>query len=104
MQESIALKTICGPTAYEYIYGRGMPIPHLKTINRHLAKIECQPGILYDFISPTELKVAEMPAMHKYCALVLEEMSQYCEEEVRVRVFASHECQKSLSKSRGEAE
>ena len=31
-------------------------------------------------------------------------MSQYCEEEVRVLVFASHECQKSLSKSRGEAE
>ena len=75
MQQSIAMKTICGPTAYEYLYSRGYPIPHINTIYNHMRKIECEPGILYDFIDMTELKVATMPARDKYVILTLDEMS-----------------------------
>ena len=75
IQEFIALKTICGPTAYQYLYDKGYPVAHLRTLANHLAKIECQPPILYDFMALTELKMATKPARDKYVALVLDEMS-----------------------------
>ena len=75
MQFFMALKTLIGPTAYEWLYGKGWPIAHIKSIYNHAAKIECEPGILYDFLSLTEFEVATRPARDKYVALVLDEMS-----------------------------
>ena len=75
LQECIALKTICGGTAYCYMYSKGYPIPHINTIRNQLAKIDCQPGILHDFIDLTELKIATKPARDKYVSLVLDEMA-----------------------------
>ena len=75
LQECIALKTLCGGTAYMFMYSKNFPIPHINTIRNHLAKIECQPGILQDFLDLTEMKIATMKARDKYCALVIDEMA-----------------------------
>ena len=39
MQESIAIKTMCGTTAYKYLYSKGYPLPHINTLLNHLSKI-----------------------------------------------------------------
>ena len=75
LQEAIALRTLCGSTAYNYMYSKGHPLPHINTLRNHLRKIECQPGVLNDFIDLTELKIATMPVRDKYCALVIDKMT-----------------------------
>ena len=75
LQDFIALKTMCGTSAYKYMYNKGYPFAHINTLTNHLSKIECLPGVLTDFIDLMELKVAEMPARNKYVALVIDEMT-----------------------------
>ena len=75
MQFFLALKTLIGPTAYEWLYAKGWPLAHINSIYNHAAKIECEPGILYDFLTLTEFEVATRPARDKYVALVMDEMS-----------------------------
>jgi len=70
----------CGTTAYSTLQkgfnGKsGWPIPHPKTLQRHLAEIQIEPGICEDVFTMLKMKVDFMEEKDKNCGLIIDEMA-----------------------------
>ena len=80
IQDSIGLYYLCGTTAYSTLQkgfnGKsGWPIPHPRTLQRHLAEIQIEPGICEDVFTMLKIKVNLMEEKDKNCGLIIDEMA-----------------------------
>ena len=58
VQKAIQLYYACGTTGYSLLLRQGAPYPSIRVLQRHLAKIDCSPGILTNFLELLKKKVA----------------------------------------------
>ncbi len=81
LKKSIAKLLMCGPTGYEHCRSEGEPLPCIRTLHSHLAKINFEPGLLEDMFVLLSQEVARMAEVDKYCCLMIDEMAiQSCIE------------------------
>ena len=74
IQKAIQLYYSCGTTGYNLMLRQGQPLPSIRTLQRHLAKVDCSPGILYNFIELLKKKVALLDPKDKFYNLSCDEM------------------------------
>lgn len=75
LQKGIQLYYICGTSGYECLLEHKFPLPSVRTLQRHLALVDVQPGVHKDLIQLLKMKVDVLPATAKYAALIIDEMS-----------------------------
>ena len=81
LQQSVEIYYQCGTSAYDFLRERGFPLPSARTLQRHMQKINCEPGILHDMLRLMKLKVDKMSAKDKKVALVIDEMQIQAKKE-----------------------
>ena len=64
-----------GTTCYNFLKDKGHPLPSLSTLQRHLRQVDCQPGILDDFLLFMKKQAENLKEHEKYCVLCIDEMS-----------------------------
>ena len=75
LQEGIHLYYTCGTSAYNFLRDKGFPYPSVRTLQRHLVGIDCQPGIQHDFINLMKKRTDNLSREEKFCGLSIDEMS-----------------------------
>ena len=56
LQKSIQLYLQTGASPYEFLRSQGHPVPHERTLRRHMAEIDFEPGLLHSFFRFLRLK------------------------------------------------
>ncbi len=75
LKKAIAKLLMCGQTGYEHCRSEGEPLPALRTLQWHLAKIKFEPGLLEDMFVLLSQEVKRMEQIEKYCCLMIDEMA-----------------------------
>ena len=60
-----------------------IPLPSSRTIQRNVSKIDCEPGVLVDFLTLMKLKIPKMSKEDCLCGVLMDEMAvqtklEYC--------------------------
>ena len=77
IEESIKALALCGGKGFDYMTNElNLPYAKKRTCQRHLARIECEPGgVPTDFGKLLRLKVQHFSEQERCCALNVDEMS-----------------------------
>ena len=75
LQNALYLRFKLEATGYETLRSLGLPYPSIRTLNRHLSNLRCNPGILDDVFAMLEKKAEKMTPQDLVCSLVDDEMS-----------------------------
>ena len=77
IQKALHDYLVGGSTAYNFQRPRGHPNPHIRTLQRHMSVVKCEPGLngMEDFTRLMKSKVKNMPPLDRNCGLMIDEMS-----------------------------
>ena len=76
IMESIYLYYKSGTTLYKYLReNRKHPLPSISTLKYHLRQVECEPGVLSDFIGFMKKPAENLKEYQKFCILCVDEMA-----------------------------
>ena len=76
IKAAIDLYYSMGATAYNKLLTKGLPYPSLRTIRRHLSKVDCSPGVLYHIMELIRNhKVDSLPEQQRFCGMSSDELS-----------------------------
>ena len=76
IMESIYLYYKSGTTLYEFLRKtKKHPLPSPSTLQYHLRQVDCEPGILKDFIGFMKKPAKHLKEYQKYCILCVDEMA-----------------------------
>ena len=76
LMEAIHLYYKLGTTAYCFLRNKKkFPLPCIRTLCNHLREIECNPGVLDDFLLYMKKNVESMKEHERICCLCIDEMS-----------------------------
>ena len=74
VQKAIQIYYACGTTGYKLLLRNGSPYPSISVLQRHLAKVDFSPGILYNFLALLKKKVALLDPKDRIVNLSCDEM------------------------------
>ena len=75
IKKGLKLRFACGTTGYELLLSEKMPLPSIRTLNRHMEHITLEPGIQKEVFDFLKLKVSNLNIKEKECCLTLDEMA-----------------------------
>ena len=75
IRQCITLYLICGCSAYKFMVAKGFPFVSIRTLQRHMAMINFDSGILDDIFILMKYKLEGVPKHHRNFGLVMDEMS-----------------------------
>ena len=78
-----------GTTCYEFMRKKGHPLPSLSTLKRHLREVDCQAGILDDFLLFMKKQAENLEEHEKFCVLCIDEMSLKVRLNIVILVLVS---------------
>ena len=92
LQDAIKTYTKVGTSGYKFLRAKGYPYPSIRTLQTHLAKIDCQPGVLHDFFHMMKLKVDKFNPLQRSCTFVADEMAIKAKKEYNMssQSFVGH--------------
>ena len=73
--QCITLYLICGKAAYQFMISKGYPFVSIDTLQRHMAKINFNQGILEDIFTLLRFVIEDIPKKHRSFGLVMDEMA-----------------------------
>ena len=75
LQQSIVIYLICGSTAYRFLLGKGYPFAPISTLQRHMARVDFEAGILNDIFLLMKLKMEDLEPHQRIFGIVMDEMA-----------------------------
>ena len=81
-----------GTTAYQFLLDEGFPFASIRTIQRHVAGISVEPGILHDFVQMMRPKVESMVPQERFCSIAIDEMAIQAKRDFdpSIQAFIGH--------------
>ena len=74
LMKSIGIKLFCGNNGYNYMRDLGYPLPHLRTLQKHMNSFEMLPGYLYEIGSILNKATESFDANDNHAILLFDEM------------------------------
>lgn len=71
IKQALQIKSSCGISGYETLRKLGYPLPDTRTLNRHLQRHKCRPGVLTEVVSQLEVNAEGMRDIENECVLDL---------------------------------